>query len=64
MNFKLYAIIIIIKAVNMNIPKSCVACMFDYSCNSGYEMKECKYYGMEQPTMKEKIKILFGKFFK
>ena len=48
----------------MNTPKSCVACMFDYSCNSGYGMEECKYYGVKQPSVKEKIKILFGKFFK
>lgn len=48
----------------MDIPKTCVACMFECSCDSGYGMKECKYYGIKQLSIKEKIQILFGKFFK
>ena len=49
-----------------NIPKNCLSCGFETSCDSGMNMIGCKYYGLfqkEKISMMDRIKNYFGKFF-
>ena len=50
-----------------NIPKDCVNCIYHTSCDSAFNMDGCMYCGLlqeEKISMFNRIKNLFGKFFK
>lgn len=50
-----------------NIPKDCVSCIYYTSCDSAFNMDGCMYCGLlqeEKISMINRIKNLFGKFFK
>ena len=48
----------------MCIPKYCIHCEHENSCNTARNMEDCLFYGMAEPSLLDRIKNLFGKLFR
>ena len=48
-----------------NIPNSCIACIFESSCNTGMNLPDCHFYGIrnEKISFVKRLKNFFGKVF-
>ena len=50
-----------------NVPKDCLNCIFETSCDSAMNMDGCRYCGLlkeEKISIVDRIRNYFGKFFK
>lgn len=47
------------------MPNSCIACIFDSSCNTGINMPGCRFYGTKKEAISFKSRLMnfFGKLF-
>ena len=49
----------------MNVPKSCIECPFEKSCNTAKYMPDCRFAPVQTSnSVKEKVSAFFGKIFK